>query len=92
MRYAVIIFVSFLAALGGGVERERELDLCPKLDITFVQAFSSLTTHTHSHTCVCLVYFYVKRIKKSFLEFRRHKLIFIYDPLRSPTVSDIYTV
>lgn len=29
---------------------------------------------------MCLVYFYVKRIKKSFLEFRRHKLIFIYDP------------
>lgn len=44
----------------------------------------SLTTHTqrhtHTHSHMCLVYFYVKRIKKSFLEFRRHKLIFIYDP------------
>lgn len=37
-------------------------------------------THAHRHSHMCLVYFYVKRIKKSFLEFRRHKLIFIYDP------------
>lgn len=37
-------------------------------------------THTQTFSHVCLVYFYVKRIKKSFLEFRRHKLIFIYDP------------
>lgn len=65
----------------GGETAKRELDLCPKLDITFTQAFSSPShTHTHTFSHVCLVYFYVKRIKKSFLEFRRHKLIFIYDP------------
>lgn len=41
-RYVVIIFQ-------GGAK--RELDLCPKLDITFAQAFSSLPhTHTHTHT------------------------------------------
>lgn len=71
------------AALCGYYFPRGELDLCPKLDITFAQAFPSPShthTHAHRHSHMCLVYFYVKRIKKSFLEFRRHKLIFIYDP------------
>lgn len=39
------------AALCGYYFPRGELDLCPKLDITFAQAFSSPShTHTHAHT------------------------------------------